>query len=669
MTFVDDHTVLLSYNQQAPRNVVVQRSADGGLTYSPIAAIAAPRPTFPGPMRFMRYTPPGGSPRDLVYFPWDKTFAGGDAINLSISKDHGTTWTTCQAAVAPAQANIFATADNDTAGNIYIAYGDRANFHTYMVSLSVANIDKCDNPVNQDPTVTSPQPTTNPGFSVPVQVDRDAVRTTIFPWIVAGGAPGRVAISFYGTESNGDPNNGTFKASWDVYVNQSVNALSTDPASPPTFSQVKATTHPFHYDSICINGTGCDLANPPGDRTLADFFSIALNPVSGKLMVVFNRANKKPDETSGHVARPMVITQTGGPSNKGGTVAAGAPPVVRTSSTDPAGDALSSYSFLVPTRTGAARNEAAADITSVSVGPEIDFFTGAIVPDPGLTVTIKIADLSTAALQAEMLGTQGQSLLWVFDFVNGLTSSAVSARWNPVQGFTFGYNDYSTGNAPCEGSGTGDKCSLYPGDVPIQGDVNQGSGTIRLSVPRFLLRQLSGGTGPDQRPTEVPAQPGARFYDATAFTFANTHSAVQTVQSWLYTLDNSPAMDFLLANAVGTASPCDVRGGGAIAGTGTEAPFSVDAHKSGKGSIVYRDPGANIDFRSVGKLVVTCTGKTGTVTGSGLNNSETTSKTFKLVVVDNGESGTTDTLSIKIPSDGSGYSKSGTLLRGNIQVK
>ena len=69
----------------------------------------------------------------------------------------------------------------------------------------------------------------DPGFSAPTQVDRDAVRTTLFPWVTAGGAPGRVAVVFIGTESNGDPNSGNFKASWDIYVNQSVNALSTDP--------------------------------------------------------------------------------------------------------------------------------------------------------------------------------------------------------------------------------------------------------------------------------------------------------------------------------------------------------------------------------------------------------------------------------------------------------
>jgi len=80
---------------------------------------------------------------------------------------------------------------------------------------------------------------------------------------------------------------------------------------------VKATTHPFHYDSICLNGLACDTTNP-GDRSLADFFAIDYNPLSQKLLVVFDRGEKKPDEAAGHVATPMSVTQTGGPSLGGG---------------------------------------------------------------------------------------------------------------------------------------------------------------------------------------------------------------------------------------------------------------------------------------------------------------------------------------------------------------
>ena len=248
MTFTDDHNVLLSYNQQVPRNTVVQKSTDGGVTYGPITAIAAPNPTFPGPMRY-------DAARNLVFFGWDKrgaTQSDPSSINLSVSRDGGTTWSMCRAAIAPADAAGFVVADNDSAGNIYIAYAEKQKYHTYLVTLPAANVAKCDTPVSQSLTTSQAPPTSNPGFSQPVQVDRNAVRSTVFPWLVAEGAPGRVAVTFYGTESDGDPNLGTFKASWDVYVNQSLNALSPT----ATFSQVKATTHPFHYDSICLNGLG-----------------------------------------------------------------------------------------------------------------------------------------------------------------------------------------------------------------------------------------------------------------------------------------------------------------------------------------------------------------------------------------------------------------------------
>jgi len=97
-------------------------------------------------------------------------------------------------------------------------------------------------------------------FAAPVQVDRDAVRSTVFAWLTAGGAPGRIAVVFAGTETDGIRNSGNFKASWDIYVNQSLNALAAD----ATFSQVKVTTHPS-ITTPSVSTAGCDLAVPPGD--------------------------------------------------------------------------------------------------------------------------------------------------------------------------------------------------------------------------------------------------------------------------------------------------------------------------------------------------------------------------------------------------------------------
>jgi hypothetical protein len=106
----------------------------------------------------MRYDEKHG----IVFFGWDAGTEDGDTINLSVSKDGGSTWTDCRAAVAPADSAGFVTADSDADGNIYLAYGEQARYHTYMVSLPAANVDKCANPAGN-----GRQPTVNPGFSDP----------------------------------------------------------------------------------------------------------------------------------------------------------------------------------------------------------------------------------------------------------------------------------------------------------------------------------------------------------------------------------------------------------------------------------------------------------------------------------------------------------------------
>src|SRR3954451_17988004 len=86
--FTDAQTVLLSYNQQQPRNIVVQKSTDGGLTYGPLTASGGARPDFPGPMRAL---PPqfNVDGHRVVFFAWTK----GSDVNLSVSKDNGATFT------------------------------------------------------------------------------------------------------------------------------------------------------------------------------------------------------------------------------------------------------------------------------------------------------------------------------------------------------------------------------------------------------------------------------------------------------------------------------------------------------------------------------------------------------------------------------------------------
>jgi hypothetical protein len=306
----------------------------------------------------------------------------------------------------------------------------------------------------------------------------------------------------------------------------------------------------MHYDSICLNGLGCDLSVPNGDRTLADFFAIKYNPASHRLQVVFNNDAKIPGEATGHVATPMVSTQIGGPSLGGGTVSGGNRPVLRQSSSDPTRDALANYSNLFaspPLSNPGPVNEPAGDLTSTSIGRR---------SGGGFTVTMRLAGLSQADLTKALTDTHSASLLYVLRFTNGFQVSAVVARYSPVNGWSFKYNDYDSLNTECTAlpSTSSDKCLAFGvAGTPLSGRVSAGSGTITMSVPpRFsgggrLLVALSGGQGPNQRPHLVQAVSGSRFYDASAFTFGDiedTNGVVDETQTYLYPLDNTPAMDF-----------------------------------------------------------------------------------------------------------------------------
>ena len=48
-----------------------------------------------------------------------------------------------------------------------------------------------------------------------------------------------------------------------MYVSQTLDAF----APAVELDQAQATTHPFHDDSICLNGLGCTTSVPEGDRS------------------------------------------------------------------------------------------------------------------------------------------------------------------------------------------------------------------------------------------------------------------------------------------------------------------------------------------------------------------------------------------------------------------
>jgi hypothetical protein len=543
LAFTDAQTVFLNYNGFA--NVgggfveqQVQKSTDGGITYGPQQTVATDGNRI-GQIRAIREgVVPGVDPtKDVVYFPYNS----GNLVKLAMSLDGGETFSQCLAVDAEIDPTAgFVAADHDSAGNIYVTYSEKGGGRdTYLVALKADKVQNCKGP---NPVEQSADNNVDPGFTEKIRINREGIETTVMPWVAAGGAPGRVAVSYYGTPSEGDPDNGEFKATWHVYVNQTLDAF----AEEPEVDQAQATTHPNHYDSICLNGLACSVEN--GDRSLVDYFTMAYDPVSGRLLVVYNQAAKRPGDASGRIAAPVALVQRAGPSNGGDDKVVSGSEVVRTRTGDKAADALPRWTtgdglFGSPTtRLPGGDNQPALDLLNVSVEPEVDLETGERVEDGGFTVTMTYDDLSPAALNAALVSGQGGSLVYLFRFFDGFQPGGAMAYYEPTRGgWRFGATDYQI----TEGRNPQGNVETYEPEVRIPGAVDVDAGTIRLSVPRAQIEALAPPTGEDPRPTEVEATQGSRIYDASAWTFVNTLTS-NDEQSFLMQSDNTAAFDFLL---------------------------------------------------------------------------------------------------------------------------
>jgi hypothetical protein len=172
-----------------------------------------------------------------------------NAVCLSTSADQGMTWEPVVAAKGEGRvANIFPAAAADKDGNWYVAYAERVEDSTQVFMARSADGKTFEAPV---------QVTSGPGVR-------------LFPWMVAGDG-GRVALTWYETNATGDNNNEEDMkgAQWDVFAAYSYDAAS----AAPTFRVEKVTPEPIKEGTVSTGGLGGSA-----DRSLGDFFSIALDP-------------------------------------------------------------------------------------------------------------------------------------------------------------------------------------------------------------------------------------------------------------------------------------------------------------------------------------------------------------------------------------------------------
>jgi hypothetical protein len=628
-----DNTVFLAYNTATFGSFIDSSpgstgSTDlmGGFLYMNSSADPVNPVTSNAPCGQLRFDPVNR----YLYYPC----AAGD--HVEIVKGHvnvapaagsrtGIVYSSVSAPASPGGmvGDIFPDVAIDKAGNVYAVWVDEIDHNVYYAYSTT-----------QGNTWSSVR-----------QINGNDTNSNVFPWAVAGNA-GKLVVAWYSSSSHLDSDNmpswytnrqAATAFPWFGYVSEITNAASSSPA----YAQQKFTEKPMHYGQICNGGLGCTTSM--GDRTMADFFAVNLD-LDGSMRLVYN------DTTSQHHgAHLFEERQLAGPTAFGSMINK---PVPKSPMSDPTGDAQSPHYFPI---TGPGANVPQFDFTKLQLSQPDDNTLrvqmtlnslASLLPPTG-----KANSLWITRFQAPSLGEGNEESYRIF-YVG-----AESVGGGPPTFFAGSGTSATPGTGIPPGNGclttTAQNCKVveYPAP-PVDGTAVMGSingNVITIDVPI----QTGFGAG---RPIF-----GSTLFNVTALS-AGRDNAMDVYAD----LDATRSFDFTLKKTVTPpGAGRKVTGGGAINGAITgDALFTLNVFENLKGKIDYRDNGSAVNFRSTKIDSVTFDSATSSVTikGSGVNGNVTVE--FTVVATDNGEPGTTDRFSISW----TGYSNSGILIRGNIQI-
>lgn len=284
-------TVYISYHDIGTFNIDVNRSDDGGATFTKVGEAINPV-SNPGVAGASNNNQIGNIAVDhntgIVY----QTFVAANGLteNLSstpmhvvymgVSRDGGKTFSDYTVYNGPSDksyAHQFPNVAVDQAGNVYSIFTDDQNIY-YSYSTDQGKTWSPVKKVNQSPSFTS-----------------------IEPWAV-GGSDGRLGIVWYGTSGSATDGAAAANNEWYVYytlisnANTAVSKLNQTQASPVV-----------HKAGVCEDGIGC---GPNDNRDLYDDFGVAVNPMTGYVSIAYSY--DQPSNTYAD-SRTRYATQTSGP--------------------------------------------------------------------------------------------------------------------------------------------------------------------------------------------------------------------------------------------------------------------------------------------------------------------------------------------------------------------
>src|SRR3989454_12313378 len=286
--FNDPSHVYMEYHDFGTTSqIFVQRSADGGQTYTDAIGTVVDAPTEPS------VGPPTGNISGQIKVdnsscsshgnlyqifvgpdnPMDNSKASNNFMNAAyVGVASGVSLTSptlsftdykifsCGAgSTCPSGAglgNLFPALAVDNFGYVYATWSDNTDVY---YSFSNNHGTRC------SPAIKVTQNTSQAG------------KSNVFPWIAAD-ANGHVAIAWYGADQAGNSNTVPLTTNWNVYVAETVNGH----AITPVFTLSQVTDHVNHTGQISTGGL---LGS--SDRSLADFFQIAIDPTNHLVNVAY----------------------------------------------------------------------------------------------------------------------------------------------------------------------------------------------------------------------------------------------------------------------------------------------------------------------------------------------------------------------------------------------
>ena len=312
----------LTYHDFAGGFPLIYKSTDGGQSFAPCGTIIDP-----GGPAAQNYTPAGGTlvskpvvGRDgTIYVEFttpDSTASPvGAALNhlyMATSPPGG-----CSGTTVFHNSVIYENSGADL-GKIFQAEGIDGADHVYVVAAGQTA-------ANQPNTNLWLFRSTNHGQSwnrTPVQVNPPDLKANVLPWVAGGRGGDELVVGWFGSQASGDPNDA--KNVWRYYA-----ATSFDGGE--SFDYATVTPNPIHYQDICTQGIFCGLIpGQPGNRNLADFSSVAVDPASGCTAIALpgdpenhSPGHENDDNFSSHA---YVALQKSGPSlSPGGAACNGRP--------------------------------------------------------------------------------------------------------------------------------------------------------------------------------------------------------------------------------------------------------------------------------------------------------------------------------------------------------